>query len=139
MCFDFETPIDRRDIGNMKAGLADEGMLLLAGAEMDFPTAPVVRRALSAFAERGLYGFTLPDAPYRSAVCRWLGRTRGTAPAPEMIVPALGTIFALATAVRAFTAPGDGVIVQHPSYYRYDACIVRNGRRVVSDPMRQKP
>lgn len=51
----------------------------------------------------------------------------------DMIVPTMGTTFALSTAVRAFTALGEGVIIQHPSYYRFDRAILRNGRRVVSN------
>ena len=105
--------------------------LILAGAEMDFPTAPVIREALSKFAANGIYGFTLPDDAYLNAVCFWLKTYRGWDVSPDWIVPTLGTVYALSTAVRAFTSPGDGVIVLFPSYYRHDRAVLRNGRRVV--------
>lgn len=133
----FNIPVDRSGIGNMKGAMTDiapHGSVMLSGAEMDYATAPVIRSALVGFAQRGLYGFTLPDGPYLGSVCTWMKRVRGMdAICADMIVPTMGTTFALSTAVRAFTAPGDGVIIQHPSYYRFDQAILRNGRRVVSN------
>ena len=66
MHYDFDRPVDRRGTGDMKGSFAPRTEcgrtpLVLAGAEMDFPTAPVIVQALSAFAYRGLYGFTLAD------------------------------------------------------------------------------
>ncbi len=134
--FDFDQPVNRNGTGNMKGSFQPEtscgkAPLILAGAEMDFPTAPVIREALSRFAENGIYGFTLPDKTYLNAVCFWLRAYRGWDVSPEWIVPTLGTVYALSTAVRAFTSPGDGVIVLFPSYYRHDRAVLRNGRRVV--------
>jgi cystathionine beta-lyase len=141
--FDLDQPADRQGIGNMKGSFrlrtaCGKTPLILAGAEMDFSTAPVIREALSAFSQRGIYGFTLPDDAYLNAVCFWLRSYRGWAASPDMIVPTLGTVFALNTAVRAFTEPGDGVIILFPSYYRHDRTVMRNGRRVVSCPLREK-
>lgn len=143
MLFDFETPVDRAGIGNMKDTLGpkegDAGsFVVLSGAEIDYPTAPVLRQALAEFAGRGVYGYTLPDERYKNAVIAWMKKVRGFSVGPEEIVPTMGTIFALNTAVRAFTNPGDGVIVQHPSYYRYDVGIKRNDRNVVSNPLIEK-
>lgn len=142
MEFDFETLVDRRNIGNMKYSISSEpgtpgNAVVLSGAEMDYATAPVIREALSEFAMRGIYGYTLPDEAYRSAICTWMERVRSFRVEMAEIVPTLGTIFALDTAVRAFTQPGDGVIVQHPSYYRYDVGIECNDRRAVSNPMKE--
>lgn len=64
--FCFDVSVDRSGIGNMKGMMADtlpnkEQILILAGAEMDFPTAPVICQAISEFAQKGIYGFTLAD------------------------------------------------------------------------------
>lgn len=140
MKFDFETTVNSKSIGNMKSMMATEAgcpekAVVLAGAEMDFATAPVITRSLSEFVKRGIYGFTLTDEAYLSAICRWMKAVRAVDVKADEIVPTLGTIFALGTAIRAFTQPGDGVIVQHPSYYRYDVNIRNNGRVVVSNPL----
>lgn len=137
MNFDFDTLVNRSGIGNMKGGFdCPKDTVLLSGAEMDFATAPVIIRALSEFAARGLYGFTLADADYRASICWWMAAMRGFDVQSDWIVPTMGTIFGLSTALRSFTQPGDGVIIQHPSYYRFDRAILRNGRRVVSNPMK---
>ncbi len=138
MTFTFDTMADRAEIGNMKntmADTSDSSLLVLAGAEMDFPTAPIIRDRLSEFSKRGIYGFTLADESYRNTICWWMQHMRAWKILPEMIVPTLGTVFALCTAIRAFTEPGDGVIIQHPSYYRFDRAIEQTGRVVVSNSL----
>ena len=44
-----------------------------------------------------------------------------------------GVVFALATAVKAYTQPGDGVLLQLPVYYPFSEVIEDNGRKVVSN------
>ena len=138
--FDLTQTVDRRGTGNMKGAFPVRGEtslipLILAGAEMDFPTAPVIREALSAFALRGIYGFTLPDGDYLASVLWWLRSQRHMQVEEEDVVPTLGTIFALNTAIRAFTEPGDGVILMTPSYSRHDRSVLRNGRNILSCPL----
>lgn len=140
--------IAKRDhIGNMKGiaekemfsekiALAGENKLIyLSGAEMDLKTAPVIRKHLSDFAENGLYGYTIQDQRYNEAVRRWMNRTRSLKLSDEEIVVTMGTISALNTAIKAFTAPGDGIVLQSPSYYRFDQAILNQGRNVVYNPM----
>ena len=141
MIYDFDTPANRTGNGNMKGGMGrhlPEGAVILAGAEMDYSTAPCIRRAVVAFAQNGLYGFTPPDADYRRSIVEWARMARNWTITPEQIVPTAGTIFGLSTAIRAFTSPGDAVLIQHPSYYRFDRAIVRNERRVISNPMLER-
>lgn len=138
--FDFNTLANRSNIGNLKYSLLPEslrtrGLIGFAGAEMDFQTAPVIVQALTRFARRGLFGYTLPDEPYLQAIVWWMNHARNLKITPDEIVPTLGTMFSLGTAVRAFTEPGDGVIIQHPGYYRYEARLQSNGRRVISAPL----
>lgn len=138
MRYDFETPANRQGNGNMKGGMAaglPNGTLFLAGAEMDFGTAPCIRKAITDFAGNGLYGFTLPDADYRRSVIHWMKIARNWHIEADWIVPTLGTVSALSTALRAFTKEGDGVIIQHPSYYRLDRAVLRNHRQVIPNPM----
>lgn len=134
---EFENLIDRQHIGNMKGQMTIEAAdtIMLSGAEMDFPTAPIIRERVADFAQHGLYGFTLPDEPYRQAIVDWENSQRNIQCTPEAIVPTLGTIFSLSTTVRAFTDPGDSVVIQSPSYYRFDRAIRRNGRNVVYNPL----
>ena len=138
---EFELYLDRNGFGNMKGAAAAKalpGTTVLYGAEMDFPTAPCIRKALADFAMKGMYGYTLADDDYRQSVCGWMKMARNFEIQPMDIVTTLGTLFGLNTALRAFTKEGEGVIVQHPSYFNFDKAIANNGRKVVANSMKEE-
>ena len=95
MSFNFETSVDRTGIGNMKGTFSrqaggEKERIILAGAEMDYQTAPVICGAASRLAERGLFGYTLPDTQYLDTVAAWMKSARDLACEPDEIVPTLG-------------------------------------------------
>ena len=138
MRYDFDTWASHENNGNMKGAWATEmaeGGVMLSGAEMDYAIAPCVREALADFSRNGLFGFTLPDRHYKKSICDWMKLTRQWTVDPDHIVATRGTTFGLSTAIRAFTEKGDGIIIQHPSYGRFDRAMVRNSRKVVSNPL----
>ncbi len=140
MRYDFDSLVDRFGCGNMKGvetpkAVRDAGLITFEGAEMDFPTAPVLKGAIRQMAAKGIFGFTLQDDRYTSAVKWWMKHTRNWDVDPEAVLPTLGTIFSVGTAIRAFTEPGDGVIVQQPVYYRYEAIAIRNDRVIANNPL----
>ena len=139
--YDFEVMADRSHIGNMKtemtpAVLAEKGITSFAAAEMDFKTAPSVIESVKSMADRGIYGFTILTDEYQSRVRWWLREMRSWEIEKEWILPAMGTIFSAATAIRLTTPPGEGVIVQTPVYHRYEQAAERLGRRTVYNPLR---
>ncbi|MBQ7903682.1 MAG: aminotransferase class I/II-fold pyridoxal phosphate-dependent enzyme, partial [Oscillospiraceae bacterium] len=138
MKYDFDKWASHIGNGNMKGSWAQDmprGGVMLSGAEMDYPLPEFITQAIADFAKNGLYGFTLPDKDYKASICSWMKLTRNRDINPDHIVAALGTTFGLSTAIRAFTDENDGVIIQHPSYGRFDRAITRNSRRVISDPL----
>ena len=139
--FDFTTVVSRENIGSLTEEftpqiLREKKIPPFNSAEMDFPTAPAVIRAMKDCVEKGLLGFTLPDEPYRSAVCRWMKNVRHADIRPEMIVPTLGTIFSLATCIRLAVSKGQNIIVQPPVYNRYKQAADRIGRGTVLNPLK---
>ncbi len=143
MKFNFDTPVNRKNIGNMKSLTTPEkiknaGFISYAGAEMEFKTAPSIINAIVDRAENGLLGFTLPDEQYLSAVQWWMKTQRNYKIEQEWIVPTLGTIHALCTTIRFSTDEGDGVIIQTPVYDRYDQAISRLHRKTVHNPLIHK-
>lgn len=137
---EFDLAVNRTGTGNMKGILEQacpDSSIFLFGAEMDYPTAPCIRRALADFALNGNYGFTNADERYRNRICWWMDNMRDSEIRPEWIVPSLGTVYALCTALRAFTDEGDGVIIQSPSYFRFDSSIERNGRVCVYNRLKE--
>lgn len=51
------------------------------------------------------------------------------------IIKTPGVVFALAMAVKAFTEPGDAVLIEQPVYYPFSEVINDNGRRIVSNDL----
>ena len=69
-----------------------KGTIILEVAEMDYATAPVIRKSLAAFAKNGIYGYTLADDAYRETVCWWMAQVRQLEIDKEEICPTHGTI-----------------------------------------------
>lgn len=139
--FEIDIVGDRRNVGNMKTyttpkALRDKDITSFAAAEMDFKTAPSIIKSIKKMADRGIYGFTIPTEEYRNAVKWWHKTMRNWEIEDEWIVPVLGTIFSIATAIRMTTKEGEGIIVQTPVYYRYEQAATRLKRKTVYNPLK---
>lgn len=104
-------------------------------ADMDFKTSSYVQEALQKQVEHGIWGYSEPLAGYFSSVQGWIKRHHDWEVKEEWLVKTPGIVFALAMAVRAFTDPGDAVLIQSPVYYPFSEVIRDNGRRVVSSDL----
>lgn len=141
MTYDFDTVIDRRHTHAIKYNTARKpGMpadaLPLWVADMDFAAPPEVLQDLQKAVTHGIFGYSEPKADYYDALTRWFSERFGWAFAADDVVKSPGVVFALAAAVRAFTRPGDAVLIQTPVYYPFYLVIREGGRRLVSNPLR---
>lgn len=137
---DFDTVIDRRNTKSLKYDFAGafgmpEGLLPLWVADMDFKTSSYVEDALAKCAAGGIFGYSDVSTPYFEIVKGWMQRHHGWEPKEEWLVRTPGVVFALAMAVRAYTKPGDAVLLQLPVYYPFSSVVRENGRRVVSSDL----
>lgn len=140
MKFDFETLVDRKSIGNMKYIMSSplvkkKGVISYAGAEMDFKTAPVIIEILKERCDNGLFGYTLADDRYLESLIWWMKTQRNWLVDKSHIVPTYGTIHSIVRTLRAFTEPGDRIIVQTPGYSRYVQAATRTNRETVYNPL----
>lgn len=140
MEYDFDTVVDRHNTSCLKwdfaeaRGHAPDEMPLWV-ADMDFRIPQPAIDALVARAQHGMFGYTAPKRPYYEAVAAWFERRHGWRPDPAWAVVTPGVVFALATAVRTYTQPGDAVLIQPPVYYPFRLVIEQNGRRVAAAPL----
>ncbi len=137
----FDTVYDRRGTDCVKYDLIDvqhrpADTLPLWVADMDFPAPACVGEALRRMTEPGIYGYALSGESYRRSVAGWFDRRFGWRPEPDWLVETPGVVFALCTAVRAFTRPGDGVMVLLPVYPHFFQAAEDNGRRVVASRLK---
>ena len=138
--YDFDSPIDRRGTDSLKFDRAVErhrspDLLSLWVADMDFATPDEVIWALEERARHGIFGYTEPGEAYFDALSRWMGSRYGLQVSRDQVVVTPGVVFALATCVRAFTQPGDAVLIQRPVYYPFTGVVKANGRVLVDAPL----
>lgn len=140
MSFCFDTVTDRTGSFAIKYDLAEKrgkpkDAVSLWVADMDFPTAPCVQKALADRAAHGIFGYSRPDGRYYSVVKKWFRERHGYSVHDEWIVNTPGVVFAIAAAIRAFTQEGEGVLIQKPVYYPFFNTINALNRRVVNSPL----
>jgi cystathionine beta-lyase len=115
--FDFDTPVERRGTDSEKwLRWADQDVLPLWVADMDFAAPPAVVEALRQRVDHGVFGYALPDASHGRAVVDALERSCGWSVSPEWLVWLPGLVCGLTVACRAVGDPGDGVLVNPPVY-----------------------
>lgn len=130
-CFDIVP--DRNDMGCAKwnrrtAAEKAAGIIPLSIADMEFQTAPCVIDALAKLVKVGSFGYADIDDTYNAAVAGWMERRHGWRIAKEWIVPQNGVVPAISVAIRAFTEPGDAVLMFTPRYSPFEHMVVVNDR-----------
>ena len=141
MEYDFDRITDRTGTLAIKYDLAAKrgkpvDAISLWVADMDFPTAPCIQKALADRAAHGIFGYSRPDARYYDAVRNWFRDRHGFPLQDDWIVNSPGVVFAIATAIKAFTKEGEGVLIQKPVYYPFFNMIHALHRKVVNSPLR---
>lgn len=137
---DFDTIIDRKNTDCLKYDFAKrrrmpEDVLPLWVADMDFKTSSYVEDALAERARHGIFGYSESQTPYFEIVRDWMKRHHDWEVKEPWLIKTPGVVFALAMTVKAYTEPGDGVLIQSPVYYPFSEVIEDNGRRIVSNTL----
>jgi cysteine-S-conjugate beta-lyase len=105
-------------------------------ADMDFPAARPIVEALQKRAGHEFYGYTKVSSALIDAVVDRMRRKFNWKIQPEWIVFTPGVIPALSVAVRAFTHPGDEVILQEPVYFPFFHVVTLNGCKIVNNGLK---
>ena len=141
MKYDFDKIVDRTGTESLKwvyprKVLKVEDAIPMWVADMDFEAPPAVVEALSRRAAHGIYGYPLVPPSFWQAAIDWLGRRHGWEVQKDEMAMTPGIVPALNYSVRAFTKPGDSVIIQTPVYFPFYHAVENNGRRLVRNPLR---
>jgi cystathionine beta-lyase len=141
LSYDFDKVIDRTGTESLKwvyprKVLKVEDAIPMWVADMDFEAPPAVVEAIRRRAEHGVYGYPLVPPSFYAAAIGWLKRRHGWDVQKSWMAMTPGIVPALNYCVRAFSKPGDPVIIQTPVYHPFYYAIERNGRRVVRNPLR---
>lgn len=141
--YDFKTAPDRRNQGSIKweqmlqwKPNVGADIIPFTIADMELKDPPEIVQGLKDYLDTAVLGYTQPTAGYLSAVCGWMKRRHGWTVRPEWICGSQGVVSAFFTAIKAFSAPGEGVIIQTPVYYPFYKAIESNGRALVRNPLK---
>jgi cystathionine beta-lyase len=114
---DFDEIIHRRGTDSIKWNLYDSDVLPLWIADMDFLTAPVVRDALRARVEHGIFGYVTEPAELREILVERLHRLYAWDVTPEAFVFLPSVVCGFNLVHQSVTKRGDGVLLQPPVYF----------------------
>lgn len=147
MKYNFDVIINRRgtysfkwDGGDAikKMGLTkryDEETIPLFTADMDLPVPQPLLDALHKVVDHKIFGYTIFPDEYYQAIQHWFKKRHDWDIKKEEIIYSPGTVHALHVAVRAFTEPGDGVIIQRPVYPPFTSAVIENGRKALNNAL----
>ena len=138
--FDFDEEIDRREVPALKwhkMVLGKDGAGLFPGsvADMDFKAPPVVRAAMQARLDHGIFGYEAVPEALLPALSSWLAKRHGWQVAPEQILRAPNVLNSMAMAINTFSNPGDKLIVQPPVFFDFYDIAEENHREIISNPL----
>lgn len=139
MKYQFETAHPRHSIEAMKwdiIGDQEADVVPLSVADMELLSPPEIIEELKKTAEFGMWGYTWWGERYSKAVEHWMRTRHNWTIDPQWIVQVNGVVQGLYAAVRAFSAPGDGVLLQTPVYYPFYNAIKKNNRTLVESPLK---
>jgi cystathionine beta-lyase len=137
---DFDAAINRCGTNSVKWDLADQffqvkNILPMWVADMDFKSPEPVIDALKQVAERGIFGYSTVPESYYTALIEWMRKRHNWNIQKEWVTLCPGVVPAIRLLVRAFTSPGDQVIIQSPVYFPFFDCIKDNGCEILDNPL----
>lgn len=145
MNYDFKTRQIRRGKGSYKweqmlefNPYVKDNVVPFSVADMEFVTAPEIIEGLKHYINFENLGYYTPTQEFYNSVISWMKRRHNFNVDKEWIINTSGVVPALFTSVRAFTKPGDGVVIMSPVYYPFYNCANFNDRNLVDCPLINK-
>ncbi len=143
MAYDFDSIVPRDGTNSVKWEFMHDvnpaiqnGTIPFWVADMDFPCAPAILKALHKRVDRAIFGYSSLETPdYYRAVCGWYRRRFDWFVKAEDLVYSPGVVPAIGFLIDILSEKGDGVIIQPPVYYPFARVIGSHGRTIVNNPL----
>ena len=147
MKYDFDSIIDRHnkdsiavDVIPFPGAEVQEGFdrIPMWVADMNFPTVPSIQEHVIERTKHPMFGYFDPSEEYYGAIIRWQEkRNQVKGLSKEAIGYENGVLGCLASAMQAFTAPGEGIFFHSPTYIGFQFTVKENGRTCVTSPLKK--
>lgn len=107
-------------------------------ADMNFGTAPAVQEAIAKRLEHSAFGYFAPREEYLDAIIGWQERRNEvTGLTRACIGYENGVLGGVASALAAFMAPGDKVLLHSPTYIGFTHTLHDNGYHAIHSPLKK--
>ncbi len=139
--YNFDEIIDRWNTDCIKYDFAWEyfgtnDLIPMWVADMDFRTPDFIMEAIRKRASHQILGYSKRSDNFYNAINQWYKRRQNWLVEKEWIIITPGIVPALHFAVRAFTRPGEKVLIQPPVYHPFFSVISDNRRQVLANPLK---
>lgn len=134
MKYDFDSVNNRVGTNSVKWDIHSD-VIPLWVADMDFQVLPELKEALSKRVDEGIFGYTLVPESYYEAIINWFDRRHHWHIDRSWILYTSGVIPATAAALKAFTLPGEKVLIQTPVYNCFFSSIANCGCEPVENEL----
>lgn len=136
----FDEVIERKNTNSEKYDFSEEfggdaQAIPMWVADMDFRAPKEVVAAVTQKAAYGIWGYSEAKDGYYKNIISWFNKRHNWETQKEWIVKTPGVIFAISAAIRAFTKPGEAVMIQQPVYHPFATCITESGRKLVDNSL----
>jgi cysteine-S-conjugate beta-lyase len=135
MKYDFDQIIERRDTDSVKWGIFPGDVIPLWVADMDFMSAETIIRRLKHRIDHGIFGYSRPSQNLVRVLQERMLRRYGWDIAEQEVILLPGIVTGINIAIQAFSAPGEGVLVQPPVYFHFLRDPVQHGRTLQDPPL----
>lgn len=107
-------------------------------ADMNFKTVPTIPQAMIKRAEHPLYGYYIPTDEYYDSIIDWHKKRNGvTNMTKRDIGYENGVLGCVSSAIQAFTAPGEKVLLHSPTYIGFTHVLEDIGRVAELSPLKK--
>ena len=141
MKYDFTTIMDRKGKDSIAVdNIPIPGVTVREGfsripmwvADMNFPTVPTIVEEVIKRAQHPAFGYFSPSDDYFDSIIRWQKVRHGVEGlSKEDIGYENGVLGCVASALRAFTAPGEAILLHSPTYIGFTGTVNNAGRKIV--------
>ena len=121
-----------------KEAEADREILPAWIADMDFVVLPEIRKAVQAYADQLVYGYTYASDDLIESVRDWEASQHGYHFDKDALVFIEGVVPAISIAIQAFTKEGEAVLINTPVYPPFARSVKLNNRRLITNSLVEK-
>jgi len=130
---DFDEIVDRRGTECKKWDTYSADVIPMWIADTDFKCPQPVIDAMVRRAQHGIYGYPTNDKKFEQAIVNWQKKRFGWDVDIDWVEYTPAVVPAIICAIRAFTQPGDNIVLQMPAYHPFHEIIPHNGRHILGN------